>query len=97
MELLKLELKEEMAQAGAKVVILSILALSIFMMLLFLSIAAGVVINQWLGSEYLGYFIVAGFFLLAFIVFAFFRDAFNIQSRLEDMFRETFNSDDSDK
>ena len=70
MALLKLELQEDAASLGAKVVLLLVMVLLGMSCLLFVSIASAILLNTFLGHSYLGYFIVAGIYLvLTFLVY----------------------------
>ncbi len=84
--LLKIELKEDLAVAGAKILIMLVLALFMFMIILFLSIGAGVLLNMVLENDYLGFFIVAGFYLLLFVIFGLLHKQLGIEQKLEEIF-----------
>ena len=84
--LLKIEIKEDLAIAGAKILIMIVLALFMFMVILFLSLGAGTLLNMMLGNDYLGYFIVAGFYLILFMIFGLLRKELGIEQKLEKIF-----------
>ncbi|MCH8231388.1 MAG: phage holin family protein [Bacteroidetes bacterium] len=81
--LLKIEIKEDMAIAGARILIMLVLALFMFMIILFLSIGAGALFNMMLGNDYLGYFIVAGFYLILFMIFGLMHKKLGIEQKFE--------------
>ena len=62
-ELLKLEVREEIAKAISKVVLLGLIVLLIIMILTFFSIGAAFFINQYFTQKYIGFFLVGGFYL----------------------------------
>ena len=90
--LFKIELKEDLALAAARLVVVLILALSFFMIVLFLSLAGGLLLNKVLGSEVLGFFLVAGFYVIFFLAFFFLRDSTGMEEKLKKTFLEMFNS-----
>ena len=94
--LFKIEMKEDLAVAAAKLVVVLVLALSLFMIILFLSIASAVLLNRILDSESLGFFLVAGFYLIIFLVFFFLKDEARFEEKLKKVFLEMFK-DQEDK
>lgn len=93
-ELFKIEFKEDAAKAGARIVVISILALSLFMAVLFISIGISFVIGKFLNNEMLGFFIIGLFYLILVILFLFLKDFLNINKSLEKFILEILNKDE---
>ena len=91
--LFKIEMKEDLAGVGAKLVIVLVLSLSLFMIIMFLSIACAMLLNNILGSESLGFFIVAGFYFIIFLGFLLLKDQSRFEVKLKNIFLEMFNND----
>jgi len=71
-ELLKLELQEDAASIGTKILLIGIMLMLGLFFLLFISIASAIMLNIVLVHAYLGYLIVGGVYLiLTLIAFAF--------------------------
>ena len=90
--LFKIELKEDLALATARLLVFLILSLSFFMIVLFLSLAGGLLLNKVLGSEILGFFLIAGFYVIIFLLFFFLKDTEGMEEKLQKIFLEMFNS-----
>ena len=90
--LYKIEIKEDLAIAGAKLVVVLVLSLSLFMIILFISLACAVLLNRILSSDSLGFFLVAGFYLVIFLAFFFLKDETRLEEKLKNLFLEIFNS-----
>ncbi len=67
LEILKLDFKEESVRVIAKLLTAAVIVLFSTLFFIFFSVAIAIILNQALGSEYLGYVIIAGFFLLLLI------------------------------
>lgn len=93
-ELFKIEFKEDAAKAGARIVVISILALSLFMAVLFISIGISFVIGKFLNNEMLGFFIIGLLYLILVILFLFLKDFLNINKSLEKFILEILNKDE---
>lgn len=91
--LYKIELKEDAATVGAKLVILAILSLSLFMIILFISLAGAISVNLMLKSEYLGFVLVSGFYVVLFAIFGLFQKKLGIEQRLERFFMNIFKGE----
>ncbi|MFZ6010721.1 MAG: phage holin family protein [Bacteroidota bacterium] len=65
---LKENLKEDLEVIIANLLKLAILAGLAFLFLLFISITAAIVLNRALQSDYLGYAILAGFYLIVAVI-----------------------------
>jgi len=81
-ELLKLEIREEAAEKGARLLILSIFVVLFLFFMLFLSFFLSDYLNQILKSSFWGYGIVSGFYLLLIILLASIRRPFNLKERI---------------
>lgn len=90
--LFKIEMKEDLALGTARLFIYLILSLSLFMILLFLSIAGAVLLNKVLNSASIGFFIIAGVYLVIFAIFFFLKDASWMEKILKNKFLDIFNS-----
>ena len=90
-ELLKLELQEDAASIGAKVVLLVVMLIFGMSCLLFVSIASAILLNEMLDHTNLGYFIVAGIYLvLTFLVYGL-RNNDKIKSMLYNAIGKSFD------
>lgn len=63
-ELYKLKFTDKLSSAGADVAVYLVLALSILLILIMVSIGAALWINEGIGSSFAGFFIVAGVYIL---------------------------------
>lgn len=95
-ELFKVEMKEESAKAAARLVVVVIVALSLFMAALFISIGMSFAIGRMLDDEMLGFFIVGGFYLLILIILIFANKALGITAKLEKKILEVLNNSGDD-
>lgn len=64
LEILKLDFKEESVRVIAKLLTAAVIVLFSTLFFIFFSVTIAIILNQALGSEYLGYAIIAAFFLL---------------------------------
>ncbi len=83
LEILKIELKEDGAYLASRLILLIFLCTLAFIILLFLSLAAGIVINLWLSSSYLGFLVIGGFYLLLLAVIIIFKNKFKLESKIQ--------------
>jgi len=83
LEILKIELKEDGAYLASRLILLIFLCTLAFVILLFLSLAAGIVINLWLSSSYLGFIIIGGFYLLLLVLIIIFKNKLKIESKIQ--------------
>jgi hypothetical protein len=67
-QLLKLEVREEVAKLITQGLVLGVLLLMAFLFIVFISIAAALVINEYMGKAYIGFLCVAGFYLMVLLV-----------------------------
>lgn len=63
-ELLKLEVREEVAKALTRVMVLGVIVLLGILFIVFLSIGLAFYINQYFEEKYTGFFLVGGFYLI---------------------------------
>lgn len=67
LEILKLDFKEESVKVIAKLLTAAVIVLFSTLFFIFFSVTLAIILNQALDSEYLGYAIIAAFFLLLLI------------------------------
>lgn len=67
-ELLKIDAKESLTVVVTKIVTLSLISVTGLFILFFLLMGLSGLLNQLLESQYLGYVIVAGFFVLVLLI-----------------------------
>ena len=92
-ELFVIEFKEDAAKAGARIVVIGILSLSLFMAVLFISIGISFVIGKLLDNEMLGFFMMGLFYLILLLLFFFLKDFLNLNKNLEKFILEILNKD----
>lgn len=80
-ELLKLDLQEQAVGFIAKTLTWGLIGLCGLTFLLFISLGISALVNQWLESEFLGYLVVAGLYLLCGLVVYFAKDAIELKVR----------------
>ena len=97
MELAKLELKEEVAKAGARIIAGVVLAFLLVMIIIFVSIALATWLNYLLGSMFIGYLIITGFYLLVLVLLIAFKAHVWLQQKIEGMLIDTEETDQSDE
>jgi len=83
------EIRNEIAKQLARVAMVLILVVLGLLTLAFISIAAGLVLNHWLGNSYGGFLIVAGVYLLITLIWWFGRHG--ISANMEVIIREKFD------
>lgn len=93
-EIYKIEFKEEAARTGAKLVVLFILALALFMAIFFITVGLSAILNNVFQSTYLGFLIMAGFYLLVMVILIFLNRSFGINKSLEKMFLKILNGNE---
>ena len=76
-KLIKIELREEVAEVLSKGMVHFAIAIFLFLFLIFLSIGMANYLNTLLDNSYYGYWIIAGFYLLLFIIFLALRKSIN--------------------
>ena len=95
-ELFKIEMKEDVALGAARLLIMLVLSLALFMLILFLSLGGAVLLNRILESDSLGFLLVAGFYLLIFMLFFLLKDTFKFEEKLKSIIMEMFNDLDDE-
>lgn len=95
-EKLKLEIIAQVSRLLAHFVAFLMIGLISFFMFTFLSIAAGAYLNTLFESSYLGYLVLAGFYLLCLVILLIFLKSNRMQQWLEVLFirfSESLNDD----
>ncbi|MBX2960998.1 MAG: phage holin family protein [Cyclobacteriaceae bacterium] len=86
-ELLKYELKEDIARAMAKIAIAALIVLFLTLFIIFISVAVAYVLAESVGT-YGGFGIVGGVYFLLMLLIIIFRD--NISAKLESEIKKSF-------
>lgn len=94
LELAKIELKEELAKIGARVIAGVVFAFLAVMIIIFLSIWIATLLNTLIGSMWAGYAIVTGFYFLILILLIAFRAPQLLQEKIEDALIQNVDSED---
>lgn len=89
--LLKLELQEDAASAGAKVLILSIMLVFGLCSLLFASIGVAILLNKVLDHTYTGYLLMAGMYLILTLIAFSLKDNDIIKNTLYKVINKSFD------
>ena len=95
--LAKLELKEEVAKAGARIIAGVVLAFLLVMIIIFVSITLAAWLNYLLDSMFFGYLIVTGFYLLILILLITFKAHIWLQQKIEGMLIDSEETDQKDE
>lgn len=96
LELVKLELKEEVARTGARIIAGVVFSFLLIMIVIFMSLAMATFINQLLGNSYVGYFIVTSFYILVLVLLIAFKVHIWLQLKIEAMLIDTEEIDDNE-
>ncbi len=96
LELVKLELKEEVARTGARIIAGVVFSFLLVMIVIFMSLAMATFINQLLGNSYAGYFIVTGFYILVMVLLIAFKVHIWLQLKIEAILIDTEEIDDNE-
>jgi uncharacterized membrane protein YqjE len=83
MELAKLEIKEEAAKVGARIVAAIVFSFLLVMIIIFFSLSVATLLNSVLGSIFLGYVIITGFYLLVLVLLIAFKAHIWLQQKIE--------------
>jgi len=86
-ELLKYEIKEDLARAMAKVSVVALIVVFLTLFIIFLSVAVAYVLAESVGT-YGGFGIVGGFYFILMVALIFFRD--QISHKIELEIKKTF-------
>lgn len=97
MALAKLEIKEEVARVGARIIAGVVLAFLLVMIIIFMSITLATWLNYLLGSMFLGYLIITGFYLLVLLLLIAFKVHVWLQQKIESMLIDTEETNQSDE
>jgi uncharacterized membrane protein YqjE len=84
-ELIKIEVKEEVAAVGSKLIIGMITGFLMLFLLLFISILSASLINEVYDSQYIGYLYVTGFYILLIVIIQVLRRTADLDSKLEEL------------
>lgn len=89
-ELLKMEIREDVAKVIASAMIFAVVFFFATMFMIFFSIGLAQFLNQYFSESYLGYWIVAGLYLAGFLIFLIFRKGIlnNFESHLTDLIKQ---------
>jgi len=85
LELAKLEIKEEVAKTGARIIAGVVFSFLLVMIIIFFSISLASWLNSILDNMYMGYFIVTGFYILVLILLIAFKAHIWLQQKIEAM------------
>ena len=97
LELAKLEIKEEVAKLGAKIIAGVVFAFLLVMIVIFLSISLATWINYLLESVFLGYVIVTGFCIVVLALLIAFKTRIWLQKKIEAMLIESEETNHEDE
>jgi hypothetical protein len=97
MELAKLEIKEEVAKVGARIIAGVVLAFLLVMIIIFMSITLATWLNYLLESVFFGYLIVTGFYLLVLVLLIAFKVHVWLQQKIEGMLIDTEETNQGDE
>jgi uncharacterized membrane protein YqjE len=97
LELAKLELKEEVARAGARIIAGVVLAFLLVMIIIFVSITLAAWLNYLLDSMFFGYLIITGFYLLVLVLLIAFKAHIWLQQKIEGMLIDSEETDQKDE
>lgn len=88
-ELLKIEIREDVAKTLAKAMIFGVVFFFGFMFMIFFSIGLAHFLNKYFNESYTGYWIVAGLYLAGFFIFLSFRKSIlrNFEKHLSDLIK----------
>lgn len=94
-ELLKLDLQQQISGALVKIITFGLTFFLVPFVILFVSVGIANVLNDAIGNPYIGYFIVAGFYLALVVVIFALRGV--IQSKVEEITNNLFAKKNGDK
>lgn len=95
-ELAKIEMKEEVAKIGARIIAGVVLSFLLVMIIIFLSFSVATWINSLLESTYWGYFIITGFYLVFFILIIVLKAHIWLQQKIESSLIDTEENPEED-
>jgi hypothetical protein len=91
MQIIKLELKDELAKSFAKALIGVMLFFILFIAVLFLSIAVSIYLGYILENYFYGFGLMAAFYFIIFIILYLFRNKFGLRSYFENEISKLMN------
>ncbi len=97
LELAKLEIKEEVAKLGAKIIAGIVFAFLLVMIVIFLSISLATWVNYMLASMFLGYVIVTGFYMLVLAILIAFKVRIWLQLKIESILIDAEETNQEDE
>ena len=97
LELAKIEIKEEVARTGARIIAGVVFAFLGVMIVIFLSISLATWLNYIIGSIFLGSVIVTVFYLLVLVLLVVFKVHVWLQEKIEAMLIEQDDTNQSDE
>ena len=83
MELAKLEIKEEVAKLGSRIVAAIVFSFLLVMIIIFFSLSIATLLNHLLDSMFLGYIIITGVYLLVLVLLIAFKAHIWLQQKIE--------------
>ena len=95
-ELAKIEMKEEIAKIGARIIAGVVLSFLLVMIIIFLSFSVATWLNSLLESTYWGYFIITGFYLVVFVLIIVLKAHIWLQQKIESGLIDTEESSEED-
>jgi len=95
--LAKLEIKEEVAKIGARIIAGVVISFLAVLIIIFFNFSAATFINSMLDSRWAGYAIVTGFYLIILVLLVVFKVHIALQKRIEDALINTEDNDDMDE
>ncbi len=97
LELAKLEIKEEVAKLGAKIIAGIVFAFLLVMIVIFLSISLATWLNYMLASMFLGYVIITGFYVLVLAILIAFKVRIWLQLKIESILIDAEETNQEDE
>ena len=97
LELAKLELKEEAAKLGARIIASIVFVFLLVMIVVFLNFSLATWLNYMLDSIYLGYVIVTGFYLVVLGLLIVFKTRIWLQNKIETLLMESEETNQEDE
>jgi phosphate/sulfate permease len=95
-EILKLTIAEKSSAVLATIIAGVIAALIFSFFLLFISITVAVILSTWIGKPYIGFLIVAGFYLISGVIILKFREQIIRIPIMNSIIRQLFKDDNTD-
>ena len=95
--LAKLEIKEEVAKVGARIIAGVVFAFLAVMIVIFFSMALSTYLNTILESRWAGYGLVTGFYFIVLVLLIVFKVHIALQQKIEDVLIDNTETEDSDE